>query len=400
MTAERDELLERHLPFLKYDSLECYFAGSAAEWTDYRANRLLRGKEVIATADPEGNSTPKLSLDFIGSTYANGEKALATDVIGDSEKDYRKAARGLHEQPRYGNRFYGHYVEDGDERWLQYWFFYFYNDFNLIGRFLGAGRHEGDWEMIQLRLRDDDEPDFAVYSQHKHAGVRRWDQVDLVPGTKRPVVYVARGSHACYFEPGPHGTGLWVDLADGKRRASRREPSLEIVREGEDGWGWLDWPGHWGDTKPPVLDLSSFWKKIPVGSDSPTGPAQHKQWRHPRELAELEPGAGPFEGGEHAALPRLTKAVVTRTDDGIAIDYKVGSGDVEGVRGLIVTVNSPDESAPPSAHDLEVEAPADTVQMPLPLDPAKEYDVYVSAAFADRSPTESRRSDLPAIARP
>jgi hypothetical protein len=391
VSDDRDSLLQRHLPFLKYDSHECYFADSAREWTDYAANRLQRGNTVIAAAAPAAGSS-KLTIDFLGSEYANGETAGEDDVISDTEKDYAKAAAILHQKSEYANRIYGHFVEAGEERWLQYWFFYFYNDFNLVGGFLGAGRHEGDWEMIQLRLGPDDVPDYAVYAQHTHAGVRRWDQVDLVPGTARPVVYVARGSHASYFEPGVHGTGNWIDWADGKRRASTLEPTLEIVRDGEPEWKWLEWPGHWGDTKPGRL-------RLPFDDDSPVGPGQHSQWSEPLKLApELRSGAGASEGAEHAVIPNLIKARASRSADGLEVEYEVGSAPADAVRGLVVTVNSPTDPAPPATHTIAVEAPAGVARLPLALDPSRAYDVYVSAAFADRSPTASRRSDLAPVA--
>jgi hypothetical protein len=47
-----EELLERHKPFLKYDSQESYFADSAAEWTDNPGNQLARADgTVLATAE-------------------------------------------------------------------------------------------------------------------------------------------------------------------------------------------------------------------------------------------------------------------------------------------------------------------------------------------------------------
>jgi hypothetical protein len=378
---EPDGLLRRHLPVLKYDSHEAYFADSAAEWTDYSANRLMRGSAVIAAATPT-DGVPQLSLDFLGSSYPGGVKAEKGDVIGDSERDYAKASRLLHRKKEYRNRIYGRLVDGGGERWLQYWFFYFYNDFNLIGGLIGAGRHEGDWEMIQLRLDKDDAPDFAVYAQHKEAGVRPWSSVESAPGTLRPVVYVARGSHASYFNAGPHGTGAWFDWADGERPSP--DSQLEIVREGRPEWAWLYWPGHWGDTKPGAIAL-------PFDDDSPVGPAMHAQWKRPASLLghqrlEATPAAG--------ALPTLSKAAATRADDGLSIDYEIHAPQGTAIRGLVVTVNSADDSAPPSAHTVEVEAPSGVAQLPLPVDPSKRYDVYVSAAFTDRSPTASVRSDI------
>src|SRR5438552_37275 len=87
-------------------------------------------------------------------------------------------------------------------------------------------------------LRRADEPDLAVYAQHRYAEKRPWPAVQKAAG--RPdtaVVYVARGSHASYFEPGFHTTEAWYDLADGKRAAPPTR--LEIVDGVE---GWSAWP--------------------------------------------------------------------------------------------------------------------------------------------------------------
>jgi hypothetical protein len=402
MSGEHDALLQRHLPFLKYDSHECYFADSPAEWTDYEANRLQRGDDVLAEAKPsDGDGEPRLSLDFLAAKYPDGSVADKGDLISDTRRDYADASALLHQKPEYANRIYGRFVEDEErkEKWLQYWFFYFYNDFNLVGSFIGAGRHEGDWEMIQLRLGEGDTPDYAVYAQHRHAGVRHWQQVERLPGSQRPVVYVARGSHASYFEPGPHGTGAWIDWADGGR-PRESDSKLEIVREGEPQWEWLRWPGHWGDTKPTSIRLPFLSHAVqpPFDSDSPVGPAMHKQWNEPHLLApDLSTARPPIEGVEPATIPRMAKVRATRSADGLTVDYEVQGAEDADLRGLVVTVNSPDEKTPPRTHAVKVEAPAGQAHLPLQLDPAKRYDVYASAAFADRSPTESRRSDIDAV---
>ncbi len=139
------ELLRRHRPFLKYDSHETYFADSAAEWTDNPGNRLVTGDgEELAVAGDE------LSLGFLDDHYPDGSAAKKADCISDPSSQYADQARALHSKKRYANRVYGHTVSDGDEVWLQYWFFYFFNDYNLIGPFIHAGLHEGDWEMIQI----------------------------------------------------------------------------------------------------------------------------------------------------------------------------------------------------------------------------------------------------------
>jgi hypothetical protein len=389
MSAETDQLLKRHRPLLKYDSHECYFADSAAEWTDWKANQLRQGSRVVAAATPD-DDTPRLSLDFLGpDTYGNGEEVKKTDLIGDSKKDYAEASRELHKDPNYRNRMYGRAVTDPTgQLWLQYWFFYFYNDYNLIGGFFGVGLHEGDWEMIQLRLTAKGVPDYAVYAQHKEADVRRWGQVDVVPGTKRPLVYVARGSHASYFEPGKHPLAVSYDWADGKRRSP--EVKLEIVREEEPEWRWILWPGQWGDTKQPGPI------HLPLNSNSPTGPCRHGQWEDPRKLAPDLPAAAATVRRVTEAPPpvALVKAEARRDKDRLLVDYEARSAEGRGLRGLVVTVNSSDDTAPPATRTIETDQLTGTAEWPQPIDPAKHYDVHASAAFDDHLATASLRSEI------
>jgi hypothetical protein len=202
MQTEQDPagLLQRHLPVLRYDSQEPYFADAASEWTDNPGNELRRADgTVLAAATPAGGQA-KLSLGFLGLTQYPGELPVsAADRIGDPARDYVAQAQALHAQPQYANRVYGHSATGSDGRvWLAYWFFYFYNDYNLIGPLIRAGLHEGDWEMIQLRLVPGGQvPDLAVYAQHKHAGQRPWNQVERVGD--QPVVYTAPGAQADYI---------------------------------------------------------------------------------------------------------------------------------------------------------------------------------------------------------
>ena len=151
--------------------------------------------------------------------------------------------------PDITNVVYGHVSTTATaSTWLQYWYCYFYNDYNLIGKIIRAGLHEGDWEMVQLRLGGPDRtPDLAVYAQHAArraarvvAGSRR------SPGTQRPVVYPARGSHAAYFTAGTHWTGHGSTTPTAGARA-RTQRLVEVV-SGDATRRWIRWLGHWGDT--------------------------------------------------------------------------------------------------------------------------------------------------------
>ena len=271
---------------------------------------------------------------------------------------------------------YGHAVEAGGHLWLQYWFFYFYNDYNLA---LGIGLHEGDWEMIQLRIHDG-APDLAVYAQHRQAEKRPWAQVDKVPGDpNRPMVYVARGSHASYFEPGFHQTEAWYDLADGKRNSPRT--TLEIVTDDEPAW--IAWPGVWGDTRARVGGIDQ---------PSPKGPSAHASWTQPRRRPGHRLGA-PAQGrdrrarGRHLPRPRPHARRLRL--------HPPAAG--PPAASLQVTVNSRDEAGvPPRTYTFQLaQTRRGTLATEVPLDPAKHYDVYASTTSGDPPiPSESALTEL------
>jgi hypothetical protein len=322
---------------------------------------------------------------------------VKSDLIDCPDDDYVGDAGELHEDPAYKNKMYGRAVREpqpGGALWLQYWFFYFYNDFNLIGPLIKAGLHEGDWEMIQIRLGEDDVPDLAVYAQHTEAEVRPWAEVERAAGGDRPVVYVARGSHASYFTAGVHPLGTFgidwlvhgVDQANGERRT----PELELleIKPTEKEWSWIHWPGHWGGTTGgpvPVIDDSS-----------PTGPIEHAQWHEPAALLpKAEAKQQRLAAAAPPPRPTLDSIDVHRTAAGLAITYKTTPADGEQMLGLAVTINSRQEAAPPATLTVEASEPAGTADLPVSLDPAKVYDVTVSAAFSPHLATESITVDLP-----
>lgn len=93
---------------------------------------------------------------------------------------------------------YARYVSGDSGRALQYLYFYTYNDFR--------NNHEGDWEIAAIELDENDQPVQVGYSSHHSGFLRAWSEVQTdEPGGDRPLLYVARGSHAGYFEYRPNG---------------------------------------------------------------------------------------------------------------------------------------------------------------------------------------------------
>jgi hypothetical protein len=117
--------------------------------------------------------------------------------------------------------------------WHQYWFWYLYNPWSVAG----FGRHEGDWELVQLGCVDakGERPVLLTASQHRGGEKREFWHCELDDG--RPIVYVALGSHANFFTPGDRGE----QVANGKGRVLA---DVEWRKFGR----WATWPGMWGNS--------------------------------------------------------------------------------------------------------------------------------------------------------
>lgn len=377
-TSDPTELLQRHTPVLRYDSQEPYFADAASEWTDNPGNQLKRADgTVIAAATPTGGQ-PQLSLAFLSPThYDNGDAVAAADQIGVTSHDYVAEAQAMHAQPQYANRVYGHSATGSDGRlWLAYWFFYFYNDYNLIGPLIKAGLHEGDWEMIQLRLDPTDEvPDLAVYAQHKHAGQRAWSRVERVGD--QPVVYPARGSHASYFSADVHWTGDWFDFADGKRPAPPL--TLEILSDLAGVDGWALWPGMWGGTQPPPGDIN------PLDDSSPRGPGGHAQYKQPDVLLAT---AAAHQAALAAAPAPPAPPAPTVSTAAVGHDLQITyHTDIANPSGLVVAVGDPHDPLPPAIHRVPIDSASGTVTIQgAGVDQSQAVHVSVATSDASGSP--------------
>jgi hypothetical protein len=158
---------------------------------------------------------------------------------------------------------------------LQYWFFYYFNDFNNL--------HEGDWEMIQLFFDADsveealaEEPAEVAFAQHSGGETADWNAPKLEREGTRPVVYASSGSHASYYGPGlwlgwgQDGSGLGCDVTNGE--PVRIDPEVRLipatVSGKDDPFAWTTFSGRWGERETWVYD-------------GPTGPAFKRQWMAP-----------------------------------------------------------------------------------------------------------------------
>jgi MYXO-CTERM domain-containing protein len=178
-------------------------------------------------------------------------------------------------------RIYGHVVRQGGRTWLQYWIFYASNtqDRGIVR----TGRHEGDWEFVQVRIGARGRPDRVTFAQHAWAEGCDWSAVRRRGAA--PVAFVANGSHASYSAPGKHDRFFPDpnDEADGRGRTLR--PQVERIADNRPAW--VAWPGRWGGSR------AGIW---PGEESSPRGPRfQDERWTRPGSFhaSAVECGSGP-----------------------------------------------------------------------------------------------------------
>jgi hypothetical protein len=392
------ELLERFVPFVQYDSLESYAADSVATMTDCvpaefpRGNTLVHHRQVLAAVVPEGGEA-KLGVDFLcGGTYPDGtEVDKQKDHLDAVGKHYVADAREMHARPGYADQVYGFVNRHSDgEVWLQYWFFYYYNDKGLFG----SGLHEGDWELVQFRIGADGELDAAAYAQHTYGEKCAWADVEKEDGPHGPVpvVYSARGSHASYFRPGTYPQAPVIpDHNDDK--GPRVRPQLNLITAEDPAW--VAWPGRWGST--------GHFLKLPfvtLGADSPPGPRGHDAWDKPGHFYETcKPAAelGPVAGAD-LPTPAAPQIEAQRDDARARIRYQLPPEEpgVPKPKRLLLSLDGHEDGKPPATYAIEVHGDRGETTLPLELE---DVPYTVRAASADRDgitgPTTS--ADLPGV---
>ncbi|MGI9623013.1 MAG: Vps62-related protein, partial [Acidimicrobiales bacterium] len=224
-----------------------------------------RGDPVIATA-PTASDLFGLSegfyLDFPGG-------ALSPGCI--YETDFNRYSDG---EPVV---VYAHIVQQSDhpdKLALQYWFYWYYNDWN--------NKHEGDWEGIQILFDAASieealatEPTSVGYAQHEGGEQADWDDSKLERQGTHPLVYSSAGSHASYYGSalyiGRSGSeGFGCDNTDGPSDMYDSEVVVlpDSVEDADDSLAWLAYGGRWGERQGGAFN-------------GPTGPAAKERWLEP-----------------------------------------------------------------------------------------------------------------------
>jgi hypothetical protein len=159
---------------------------------------------VVVDPDPDPGELPGAAP---GALYRLDQSTCEADAPLAGSACYAAAWREGAGSPA----LYGRVVRTDTRVVLQYWLFYYANPLLLPPTIVGTfwQSHEGDWEVVNVVLDEDEEPLEAAYSQHCSGERKAWGSVTRYPAdSTHPVAYVALGSHANYFAPGtgPLGT--------------------------------------------------------------------------------------------------------------------------------------------------------------------------------------------------
>ena len=325
MTGADDlALLERYKPLLRFDRQYDYRLASVVGIVENPGNLLRTADgEVIARVGGD----PALTLELL-TAYPDGREPRTDDCLCEGP-DVLGDARRMEHEPRSAGRLYGRLVRgDSGRDWLQYWFWLYYNPKNLFG----FGKHEGDWEMIQIGLGADGQPEVLAYAQHdsgeaRKAGEAEWIERD---GARHPVVYVSPLSHASYFEAGTHPYPIGIDHPYGD--GPEAWPAVEPFGD------WVQWPGRWGNTERVIA------RKIGNGPPSPS--QQSSKWTSPAAF-QRKMGRRKFRALLGRLLQRLGRPFYPNPPQLSArlegrrciVDYRLSSTSLRRSRHLYLTVH-------------------------------------------------------------
>jgi hypothetical protein len=247
---------------------------------------------TLVDADPEPGELPQPGADI---WRLNQDSCTPAAALGGLECYAAGWGEGSREPAVYGR------VSSQDDRIvLQYWYFYYDDVYSYAyppSNFIWQA-HEGDWEVVNVVLSDEEQPLFVGYSQHCLGERRSWADTPRLEAGTHPIVHVAIGSHANYAETGTHpintncippavlgffmrnGLPLPNDhVFGGGSVAGPPEAEgavMPIHRIGDAGPAWVAFPGFWGE----LQYFHAPGITVPLGT-SPTGPAYHRVWTDP-----------------------------------------------------------------------------------------------------------------------
>jgi hypothetical protein len=284
-------LLARYQPVTQFDPLEHFLPTKVQSFvSDADLEQLVAGNWTVVDTDPEPGELPTS-----GTWRLNQDSCSPSALLGGLDCYAAASAEGSSRPTVYGR------VAHNDGRIvLQYWYFYYDDVYSYQyppSNFIWQG-HEGDWEVVNVVLSEDEQPLFVGYSQHCLGQLRDWTGTPRFDGT-HPIVHVALGSHANYLAAGVHPINLacvppaalvilgqlglpspsdyaFAGETTGPRAAEGRTTSIHRIDD--DHPMWVSFPGFWGELQ--YFHAPGQIGTVPFGT-SPQGPAYHAVWTDP-----------------------------------------------------------------------------------------------------------------------
>jgi len=301
----RDELVRTYSPITMLrtsDSLPC---DDAAEQYEPTTVDVVLGNPDVDLISPPGDDTPPLAGPT-AADIADLPKGWYLDLPGDplhAGCTYAKAFAKLVAADEAPPVTYAHIrrAPGDDELVVQYWFYYYFNQFNDV--------HESDWEGMQIifdatTVRAALEAGPSEIGLFQHGGGERADWTDskVEKRDTHPVVYPAAGSHATfyrsaiYIENGRKGSGVGCDnSSEPVREVTPRPVAVPTHPAPGSRFEWLTYEGRWGQRE------SGF-------NNGPTGPNTKQQWLDPIKTQESLRHSSPVLPGGALLGPAITGA--------------------------------------------------------------------------------------------
>jgi hypothetical protein len=260
-----EELARKHAPivYLPRQTGVCDAAGSAIK--PVPVDIILDNPEIVLRKQGEDGFA------IYGPTatdLANEGKEYFDAYIDMPGNPRRATCKYQLDAARYAENFpniaYARVVEQDDTVIVQYWMFYYFNNWN--------NKHEADWELVQLTFDASsaqralqEQPETISLSQHSTGETAKWTDAKVHHEGDRPLIFVAAGSHANYFAPrvymglGEGGEGVGCDDASASIERTPLNAVLlpKTVTSANDPFAWLTFKGYWGEQAGPEYDGAS-----------------------------------------------------------------------------------------------------------------------------------------------
>lgn len=410
-TPERDKvevaaddqlkLAEEYRPILLFDSGENWRPLNVDDFFDdpgSEPNRLCRRGENPRTCPPIPGRKTFLDPASQGKDLfidIGGERPNGADFEG-PRSDCPERAEPLRDcNAGPGTAIYYEVKQANGRFYIDYWWFLRYNEFRKGGRLTecsakfrpGCGDHEGDWEGITVVTSAFEPGEIEYVTYAEHSGDFRYARPQFEVGgrnDKRPLVFVADGSHASY--PGECGgedcaqllpLSLGFRLPEGRHdgRAAWGRNAGEDCSAGpvscllplsEAAESWNAFGGLWG------LDCGEGGPDCPV-NPGPHSPSAQDRFKYPWCYQRVLPSGGDFERSASCdvaaavADPAAAPGAATQTDcrawaggnvailacDSGALATGLADEETSGSSGISIVVTNDahdDPSTPPTSE--------------------------------------------------